>query len=184
MNRLSLIAAACALLAVSCAPRQKTAWDAFPLSDGIDKAQLASQMAADPADWKAAAEFLQREDLAQLPEGRYDLTESGVYANIQSYTTKESSKYEAHKKYIDVQVVQSGHEYIYVSTLDALSERLQDYDEAADIEFFAKAASARPLVADASHWVILFPSDAHMPCITADSPSAVRKVVVKIPYSR
>ncbi len=157
-------------------------WDSLPVSSGTDTAQLRRQIMANPAEWEVAAEFLQRQDLMGIPTGRYNLSESGTYANVQEYVTKESFKYEAHRKYIDVQVVLSGKELIKVAPLSEVREPIKPYNPKKDIEFHASAVSSRSLLADPGHWVILFPSDAHAPCISFDAPSDIRKVVVKIPY--
>lgn len=157
-------------------------WAALPVSGETDAKQLAAQIQANPAEWAAAAAFLSRPDLDTLALGRYELTDNGTFANIQEYDTKDSSKYEAHRAYIDIQVIVSGREQIFVSALQDLSECLQEYDAARDIAFWARSANPHSVLADARHWVILFPSDAHMPCMTLDTPSAIRKVVVKVPY--
>lgn len=184
MNKLIIMTVSSILLAACAGNQVARQWAALPISEDTDAQQLAACIKANPADWKAAADFLSREDLGSLPLGRYDLTESGAYANIQEYTTKDSSKYEAHRKYIDVQVVVSGREQIFVSALEDLSDCLQEYDAAKDIGFWAVSSNSRSVLADSDHWVILFPSDAHMPCITLEEPSAIRKVVVKVPYSK
>lgn len=184
MNKLIIMTVSSILLAACTGNRVARQWAALPISEETDSQQLAAQIKAAPAQWKAAADFLSREDLATLPLGRYDLTPEGAYANIQEYTTRDSSKYEAHRDYIDVQVVVSGREQIFISALGDLSGCLQEYDSEKDIEFWALSSCPRSAVADSAHWVILFPSDAHEPCMTLDEPSAIRKVVVKIPYCK
>lgn len=158
-------------------------WAELPLSDATDVRQLEQQIKANPSEWRAAAEFLTGNDLSSIGLGRHELTAAGTYANVQEYETKDSANYEAHREYIDIQVVVSGREQIIVSRLEDLSDCVQEYDPDADIEFFATSANPRSVPADSSHWVVLFPSDGHKPCITLDQPSAMRKIVVKIPFS-
>ena len=181
MNKQLLIMLSSLLLA-SCAGNQvERQWAALPVSEETDAGQLAECIKTSPEEWKAAADFLSREDLSSLPLGRYDLTPAGTYANIQEYDTRSVGKYEAHRAYADVQVVLSGEEYIFIAPLDALQDRLTDFDEEKDIEFFASTSSERAVLADRTHWVILFPSDAHNPCMSrGESPVHVRKVVVKV----
>ena len=169
------------LLMNSCADRVDQRWGAFPLSEETDFAQMADQIKKNPAAWAEAAAFLDRPDLAKLPLGRHDLA-SGVYANIQEYRTKETSHYERHEAFVDVQVVLSGLEQIMIAPREALTGREGAYDPQKDIEFFADAAECRSARADSMHWVVLFPSDGHMPCMTLGEPSDIRKIVVKIPY--
>ena len=156
-------------------------WASLPISEFSDGAQLAASVKARPAEWKAAAEFLSRKDLDELPLGRYDLTPDGSYANIQEYETRSEGNYELHRAYADVQVVLSGNELIYVAPRSCVQNCCQEYDEGKDIEFFASSDEALSVPADHSHWVVLFPSDAHKPCMTAGTePVHIRKVVVKV----
>ena len=172
-----------AILLSACAGNETAKiWAALPVSESVDAEQLAAQIKANPSAWKAAAEFLTGNDLSAIALGRHELAPDGTYANVQEYTTKENSKYEVHRAYIDIQVVVSGREQILVSPLGALQDCLQEYDPEKDIEFFAASSEFRSVPADAGHWVILFPSDAHEPCITLGEPSEIRKVVVKVPF--
>lgn len=130
---------------------------------------------------QAAFAFISGNNLHSLPLGRYDL-ENGVFAIVQEYFTKEESVYEVHKKYIDLQYVVSGEEIIYVSDINEIQECVEIYDETKDIAFYQTAQSCRKVKLEKDTFVILFPNDAHKPCISVcGNPSEVRKVVVKIP---
>ena len=130
---------------------------------------------------QAAFAFIRENNLHALPLGRYDL-ENGVFAIVQEYFTKEESVYEAHKKYIDLQYIVSGEEIIYVSDISEVQECVESYDETKDIAFYQTEQSCRKLKLEKDTFVILFPNDAHKPCISVcGNPSEVRKVVVKIP---
>lgn len=177
-----LIMALSATLLSACAGNDAAKmWATLPVSEFSDGAQLAASIKACPAEWKAAAEFLSREDLDELPLGRYDLTPGGSYANIQEYETRSEGNYELHRAYVDVQVVLSGEELIYVAPRSCVQDCCQEYDAGKDIEFFTAADEALHVPADRAHWVVLFPSDAHKPCMSAGpEPVHIRKVVVKV----
>ena len=64
-----------------------------------------------------AYEFLSNRDLKNLSEGRY-FFDKGIYCNVESYETKERHRFEAHKKYIDIQYIISGSEKIIVEDLN------------------------------------------------------------------
>lgn len=53
-----------------------------------------------------------------LPDGRYDIDGDMIYAMAAAYDTKtaEEIKFEAHKKYIDIQLLLEGAEFLDVST--------------------------------------------------------------------
>lgn len=97
--------------------------------------------------------------------------------------TKDTAPFENHRSYIDVQCVVSGEENIFISDIPDCTGRLSDYDGATDIEFFADAAHPCEARADKNNFLILFPGEAHRPCISPDGKQThVRKIVVKVPF--
>ena len=117
--------------------------------------------------------------------GRYEL-EDGAYALVQSYETKlrENGKYEAHREYIDVQLLLSGREIIAVEPLEVMHTHPCLCPYAPDIELFAANDDGTDYVLSTGDFIILYPEDAHMPGLTVDEPASVRKVVVKIPVKQ
>jgi len=155
------------------------------VSPATDFAELEAQVAALPEEWKAAVEFLAGNDLASLACGRHEITSGGTFANVSEYTTKTESKYEAHREYIDIQVAVSGEEEIMVAPIGKAGAAVSDYNASSDIEFFADAADAYAVRLDPSVRVVLFPKEAHMPGIAVGGrPSFIRKIVIKVPYSK
>ena len=117
--------------------------------------------------------------------GKYQLN-SNDYANVETYNTKllNSAKFEAHKKYIDIQILLSGRERIYVNEAKnfTLSEK---YDEQKDIEFYSNyVGNSDYITLDGSNFVMLYPHEAHAPQVAInDKPEIVKKVVIKILFS-
>ncbi|MDR2118081.1 MAG: YhcH/YjgK/YiaL family protein [Tannerellaceae bacterium] len=132
--------------------------------------------------WKFAFDFLKK-DLKSLSPGRYELSDDGTYAVISEYRTKEpdTAKYEVHRKYIDIQYVIEGEEYIEVIPVSQMKEK-QDYDAQADILFFEDSVKGKLLHAGTAHFFVFFPEDAHKPCLKIVTVKQVKKVVVKIPF--
>jgi YhcH/YjgK/YiaL family protein len=118
-------------------------------------------------------------DLPHNPVGRYQLVGSEVYADVQTYVTlpQDQCKWEAHRKFIDVQYVADGIERMAVAPLEELTEKVP-YDAARDVAFFTGDGPAMAL--KAGSFMILFPHDAHMPRIVDGTSCTVRKVVVKV----
>lgn len=133
--------------------------------------------------WKAAYEFLKETDFETIPMGRYDLDKCGTYATVSDYVTKDvdSAFFEAHRKYVDIQYVPKGHEYIGITTLEGIDSVKLEYNEEKDIMFFSKADETK-ILADKRNFLVFFPSDGHMPCLKVDKNDVVRKVVIKIPF--
>ena len=65
------------------------------------------------------------------PLGRFDLDGDHCFALVQTYETKpmEKAKFEAHRKYIDVQFIYSGRETILWAPLAAMQEETMAYNE-------------------------------------------------------
>ncbi len=148
----------------------------------INKRLFVEQNILNPASWEAAFTFLKEEDLNALALGRHELSDDGTYVNIQEYTTKDSAHFEAHRKYIDIQYLAKGKEYIFVTPLEPDKQiEIQSYDVTKDIEFFDKEEYT-PYLLSPDNFMVFFPTDAHKPCMKVDTNEYVRKVVVKIPY--
>ena len=122
---------------------------------------------------------------ADTPTGRIYLSDDGLtYANVDEYKTKlhENCKLEAHKKYIDIQLLFSGVEELDYTSLDGLTVS-EPYDETRDIMFFASTDRVlNKVVLEPGKFVLLYPHEAHQPQMAYKNvPSGVKKVVVKIP---
>ena len=119
---------------------------------------------------------------ADCPAGRYDcgtLPEGQVYLLIQEGDTAsyEDGLVEAHRRYMDVQIILSGGETVYYADIAGLKEAVA-YDDKKDILFFEKAG--QPLRITEGMFYAAFPQDGHMPCRHLDGPGRYRKLVVKI----
>ena len=120
--------------------------------------------------------YLASTDFANVEDGRHELTDY-MYANIQTYQTKEDALFEAHRDYIDIQYVISGEEKIGITDYSSCFEAIA-YDKEKDIEFLHGEGEFYPL--RAGEYIILYPQDAHKPSISLNNQSTVRKVVVKV----
>jgi YhcH/YjgK/YiaL family protein len=127
----------------------------------------------------AALAFLERPDLATLPAGRLELDGDRVYAMVNDYTTKPAAeaKWEAHRKYTDVQFLVSGRERVGVAYTPAL-EHAAPYDETRDFLLLTGKGSTLALVP--GFFLVLGPDDAHQPGMAWGKPAPVRKIVVKV----
>ena len=92
----------------------------------------------------------------------------------------EAALFEAHRKYIDVQFVQSGRETILWAPLASMREETMAYDEKKDVALWKLVPDVTPVHLSAGHFVILFPEDAHAPTVVWETPTEVFKVVVKV----
>lgn len=154
-------------------------WNVAP-NVSINKRELASAYHKNPERWNMAFKFLKNTDLNNLPEGKQELDGENLFISAQKYHTKEKpdTKYEAHKKYIDIQYIISGKELMGVTTLDKV-EPLGSYNEEKDLAFYTYE-EGNYFKAVPQNFFIFFPEDVHRPCIKAEKNVLVKKLVVKL----
>ncbi len=131
--------------------------------------------------WDKAFLFLKSNNLQGLELKRYDIDDDKVYAPVSEYLTKNEpdARFEAHRKYIDIQYVVSGTEIIGFAPVSQKTEVLEPYDSTKDIEFLV-VGNGENLIATPDRFFIFFPEDAHRPGVKYQENSPVRKVVVKV----
>ncbi len=117
-----------------------------------------------------------------LRPGEYPVCD-GVRAIIEEYTTIQEkdnkNKYEAHRKYIDIQYVVYGTEIMLVRSINGLQTDTS-YDDEKDIIFFHSSGIGSHIVIADGMFAVYFPQDAHIPGLAVDSPAKVLKIVVKV----
>lgn len=126
-----------------------------------------------------ALEFLKNQDICSLPPGRYDVDGDNCFAVVSDYDTVpvEQKRWEAHRRYWDVQYVACGEELMGYSHIAEL-EVVEDYSEAKDILWLKGAGDF--VTAKPGTFILLAPQDAHMPGAAKGRSEHVRKVVVKV----
>ena len=113
-------------------------------------------------------------------ECKKHILNDNVYANVEEYNTKESGFFEAHKKYIDVQLLLTGEEILEYTNLTGLNIKT-DYDDTRDIEFYYDGDNPKiPILLKSGFFAVLYPADAHKPQLMYKTNQKVKKVVVKI----
>lgn len=145
----------------------------------IDKLENASQYYGIGENISVALKYLENNDLSDFENGKYEIKGDEIFVIIQDYNTKPLSegKFEAHKKYIDIQYIIKGSEkmgYTYVNNLQSAYE----YDETKDIVFFE--GNGDFVTVDEGFFTIFYPQDAHMPGIQSKKSEYVKKAVIKI----
>lgn len=155
-------------------------WSVTP-DASINKRELAVSYFKHKERWIKAFKFLISNDLTKLELKRYDIDGDNLFATVNEYQSKneESVKFEAHRKYIDIQYVINGKEIMNIAPIKTASEVLNQYDETKDIEFVS-ISNIVNYKANPFGYFIFFPSDAHRPGLKDGSNSAVRKIVIKV----
>ncbi len=145
------------------------------IKDKLENAQIYYGLSK---DLETGLKWLKNNNLKNLSDGRYEISDK-IYANIQTYETKEDALYEAHRNYIDIQYIVKGEEKIGVTNYSNC-ETATPYDKEKDIEFLNNMSSEQYIPLYAGEFMLLYPQDAHKPSIRLHKKSNVQKVVVKV----
>jgi YhcH/YjgK/YiaL family protein len=122
-------------------------------------------------------EFCKKE--SPLP-GRYDINKDKVFAIVQEYTTVPGNEiqWEAHRKYIDIQYIFEGSELIHCTNIREMpSDTI--YNEEKDCLLYDFNGGIQ-LKMDTGNFAIFYPHDMHKPMCMIDSPSKVKKIIIKV----
>jgi YhcH/YjgK/YiaL family protein len=131
--------------------------------------------------FKMAFEFLNNIKIDDFLEEKFEIEGDDVFAIMNDYTTKncEDAKLEAHVKYIDIQYMIEGSELIGYTPLEENHLPSKKYNSKTDIAFYDNTPLFYARIT-AGMFSILYPEDLHMPGIKINTPSTVKKIVVKI----
>ena len=130
--------------------------------------------------FKKAFEFLKKAP-SDLPAGRHEISGDEIYAVVQSYVTKKEEECicEGHRKYIDVQYMVLGNEFMKITDISSVKSEVV-YDENKDLELFSNGEACDKIVMSPGKFAIFFPNDIHKGAIMYTNPSAIKKIIVKV----
>lgn len=129
-----------------------------------------------------AVEAVTALDLATLPVGRHEIDGDDIFVLIQEMPTKPAAQLrpEAHRRYIDVQILLSGREAYGFCLPDADLEPVDDRLETQDIAFYPDHPDQYSVRLDVNDFIVFFPGEFHRPCCEIDGSVDIRKAVIKV----
>jgi len=145
----------------------------------IDVLEFYRQYTANKMEWDKAFAFLKAHDLNTLANGKYPIDGENIFATVSETRSKniDSTQWESHRKYIDIQCMIDGQELMGVSPVIE-STVTKPYDEKRDAANYS--AGGKLYKWKSGTFFIFFPGDAHRPNITAGSKKPVKKIVIKV----
>ncbi len=128
---------------------------------------------------KKAFEFLEEIDFEAIESGKYNVEGDEIFAIVSEYNTKEhiDARPEAHERYLDIQYVVKGEEYMGYAPLED-QEVSQAYDADKDLVFYH--AEVSPVKVSEGMFAVFFPTDIHAPGMKIKESAPIKKVVVKV----
>jgi len=158
----------------------RNGWTVTP-DPSINKRALAISYFKNKERWDKAFNFMKTNDLQAVEVKKHIIDGDNLFVAVSEYNTKEpaDAKFEAHRKYIDIQYVSRGTEMIGVAPMTSKISVTQPYDETKDIEFLTVSNESFHK-ATQENFFVFFPEDGHAPGVKTDSIAPVKKLVVKI----
>lgn len=131
-----------------------------------------------------AIEWADQADWNNLAEGKHNIDGERLFLINETVTLQPlgpESVWEAHNRYVDILLILEGTERIgWAPRTNELPLR-NAYNEATDkVLFEASDFSGTMIDVEAGQAVIMFPSDAHVPCLAIDGPKQVKRAVFKV----
>lgn len=125
-----------------------------------------------------AFDYIRDTDLHALTPGVHQIIDKQLFVIVEEANgrTRAEAKLEAHRKYIDIQLVLEGTDEMGWKALVDCHQPIDEHNAERDIRFFADEA-ATWISTPANHFCIFFPEDAHAPLI-GNGP--IRKVIFKV----
>ncbi len=134
-----------------------------------------------------ALNYLSTADISKEFEGvtteknkKIEIESDKIFAIYQIYLNKshDTIKIEGHQQYIDIQYIHEGEEQIFLAPLSAIVEN-DLYNSEKDL-YFPKVESFSIIQLNTTDGAILFPADLHGPGYCVNTPSPVKKIVIKV----
>jgi biofilm protein TabA len=147
--------------------------------NSIDKVEFAKEYHAHKLWWDKAFAYIRNTDLVSLKPGDHPIIGEDVFARVTEGFLKnfDSSKWEAHKNYIDIHYVIKGREKIGIGPLSSATI-VVPYNSTRDISFYE--GKGKYYIAEPGTFFIAFPKDIHRPGLEVNGKETEKKLVIKI----
>lgn len=151
------------------------------LDKSVNAVDFKRQYESNKEMWDKVFRFLGDGKLSTLAPGRYPVDGDNAYATITLGAPKnlDDSKWESHRKYIDLQYVIMGKVKLGVCPLP-LAQVTEPYNEKKDAAHYN--ADGKYYTATPKNFFLFFPENVHRPDIKLKGFDTLKKLVIKIRY--
>jgi YhcH/YjgK/YiaL family protein len=128
--------------------------------------------------FKQAFDYILANDLSKIEPGKIILDGDKLYISVMEIDgkTPEIAKMEAHKKYIDIQVVLAGQESMGWTAIEHCTHEMDAYNPEKDIIFYTNKPTTY-ITVNPGQFAVFYPEDGHAPAI---GKGKIKKAVVKV----
>lgn len=125
-----------------------------------------------------ALEFIKNNDLNTLSNGKHIIDGDNFWVNIVDSDMRETkdAKFEAHNKYIDIQISLSGDEVFGVKERALCTQPIGEFNDADDYTLYGDEIETIETV-NASEMIVFTPDTAHAPLI---GKGKIHKAIFKV----
>ena len=116
----------------------------------------------------------------KIEDGNYEVEGDDAYIAVSTYETKPLNadrRFEAHRDYIDIQILLEGKEMIGFADKKDLTVT-DPYRP--DYELYGMVNEFDKVILEGEKFVVIYPGEPHAPGLAATEPMKVRKAVIKI----
>jgi YhcH/YjgK/YiaL family protein len=160
-----------------------TIWNKGEIKMVFDKLENANIYYGMHKNMEKSFNFIKEAIEKNLPVGKYEIDGDDVFATVQEYencANYEEKTLEGHRKYIDIQFIVSGSEFMQICHISDVESKIA-YNEETDVEFYFDKPSFAQVTVTEGGFGIFFPEDIHKPGLAPNkTPVKVKKVLVKI----
>lgn len=148
--------------------------------ESTNQIEFATQYHKNKMLWDKAFAFFKNTNLDTIRPGKYPIDGDNLFASVTENPTKDfdKTKWESHKKYIDIQYVIKGKEKMGVVPVSTATV-VTPYDETKDIAFYS-SNDGKFYEAQPGTFFIFFPQDAHRPNTRVEGFDSDKKIVLKV----
>jgi biofilm protein TabA len=149
---------------------------------GVNAIEFAKQYNRNKVSWDKAFAFLRETNLDSIAPGKYAIDGDSVYAIVSDGKPKlmEETKWEAHRKFIDIQYVILGKEKMGLASVSKATA-IDEFSESKDVGFYnIPDIDSKYYTAEPGTLLLFFPQDAHRPGIRIEGCDWDKKIVIKV----
>lgn len=148
------------------------------ISDSVENAEF--YFSCNPL-FKDAFDFIRRCIREDLAAGRYELQGDSLFANVITLEPRDSTepKFEAHRNYIDIQVIASGAEEQGCAPIESL-DACTEYSAENDIRMYSFTQDLSRIILHEGMFAVYFPEDGYIPGLRFPTDKACKRIVVKV----